>query len=164
MGLGMPSLKCLAYRVVLLQNLDTRDLPLRLHMEMQQYRKLRGAFKILSIKWKVERLDGGQLTPEDKELAFRCVFDNCAAYALTRTPYVYNVFDQNMWRMTRADKELYTEPVAVEQEDATFQLPERDQLLHTAFAWPRPRNITATQDITLQTASFTLWKRRSELS
>ena len=50
MGLGMLSLKYLASRAVLLQDLDTRDLPLRLHKEMQQYRKLRGAFKIMSIR------------------------------------------------------------------------------------------------------------------
>ena len=42
MSLPVVSLSSLASRVVLAQDLDTRELPRHLHKEIEQYRRLRG--------------------------------------------------------------------------------------------------------------------------
>ena len=47
------SLSSLASRVVLAQNLDTRELPKHLHRQMEQYRRMRGDFYLLSVDLQV---------------------------------------------------------------------------------------------------------------
>ena len=130
MGLRMLSLKYLASRAVLLHHLDTTELPLRLQKELQQYKELRGAFKILSIDWEVERMDRGEVTEEQRQLAEECLLENCAGYALSKTPYVFEKLGQNKWSVERADRELRTAAAAAAQTDATIRLPEPGQLVH----------------------------------
>ena len=130
MGLGILSLKYLASRAVLLHHLDTTELPLRLQKELQQYKELRGAFKILSIDWEVERLDRGEVTQEERHFAEECLLENCAGAALFETPFVFEQLGQNKWSIARADRELRTAAAAAAQTDATIELPEPDQLVH----------------------------------
>ena len=66
MGLPVLSLSSLASRVVFSQDLDTRDLPLHLHREMEQYRRLQGDFTLLSIDFEVKRLDGGEVSKGER--------------------------------------------------------------------------------------------------
>ena len=53
MSLPVVSLFSLASRVVLAQDLDTRELPRHLHKEIEQYRRLRGDWTLLSVKLQV---------------------------------------------------------------------------------------------------------------
>ena len=130
MGLLMLSLKYLSSRAVLLHHLDTTELPLRLHKELKQYKELRGAFKILSIDWEVERLDRGEVTQEERQLAEECLLENCAGAALFKTPYVFEQLGENKWSIARADRELRTAAAVAAQTDATILLPEPGQLVH----------------------------------
>ena len=130
MNLCMLSLKYLASRAVLLHHLDTTELPLRIQKELQQYKELRGAFKILSIDWEVERLDRGEVTDGERLLAGVWVLENCAGLALTKTPHVFEKLGQNKWSIARADRDLQTAAAAAAQTDATIRLPEPDQLVH----------------------------------
>ena len=72
--LPVPSLTSLASRAVLTHQLDTRELPLHLHREMEQYRRSWGAFTLLSMDLELERLDGGEVSWEQwKKAATRFV-------------------------------------------------------------------------------------------
>ena len=64
MFLPVQSLASLASRAVLTHQLDTRDLPLQLHQQMEQYRRSCGAFTLLSMDLELERLDGGEVSEE----------------------------------------------------------------------------------------------------
>ena len=133
MGLGMLSLKHLATRAVLINDLDTSELPLSLHREMQQYRKLRGAFRILSMDLEVERIDGGEIHPDEIRLAFRCLRLSCAGFAIRRCnmPITLHKVGQNKWTIARADRRLMTAPMAAgAKRDVTLQLPEPSQLVN----------------------------------
>ena len=161
MGLGMLSLKHLATRAVLINDLDTSELPLSLHRKMQQHRKLRGAFRILSMDLEVERIDGGEIHPDEIRLAFRCLRLSCAGFAIRRCnmPYMMDKVGQNKWTIARADKRLMTAPIAAgAKRNVTIQLPEPYELVKGA--WPRPSITTATLHSTLQTARFTVRRRR----
>ena len=64
MGLPVLSLSSLASRVVLALDLDTKELPLHLHREMEQYKRSWGAFTLLSMDLELERVDGGEVIRE----------------------------------------------------------------------------------------------------
>ena len=53
MTLPVVSLASLASKVVLVQHLDTRELPRHLHREMEQYKRLKGDFTFLSVDLQV---------------------------------------------------------------------------------------------------------------
>ena len=53
MSLPVVSLSSLSSRVVLAQDLDTRELPRHLHRQMEQYRRLRGEWTLLSVDLQV---------------------------------------------------------------------------------------------------------------
>ena len=59
----------LASRAVLTHQLDTRELPLHLHREMEQYKRRWGAFTLLSMDLELERLDGGEVSWEQWRMA-----------------------------------------------------------------------------------------------
>ena len=63
MLLPVVSLSSLASRVVLAQDLDTRELPLHLRREMEDYRRLEGAFTIREVHFEVARLGQGEGLP-----------------------------------------------------------------------------------------------------
>ena len=67
MTLPVVPLSCLASRAVLAHKLDTRDLPLHLHRELEQYKSREGAFNILSTDLKMERMDGRELSHEERD-------------------------------------------------------------------------------------------------
>ena len=67
----MLSLSSLASRVVLARHLDTRELPLHLHREMEDYRRLEGAFTIREVDVEVARLGQGEVSREEREEAWR---------------------------------------------------------------------------------------------
>ena len=56
MWLPVSSLSSLSSRVVLAQDLDTRELPRHLHRQMEQYRRLRGEWTLLSVDLQVSAL------------------------------------------------------------------------------------------------------------
>ena len=118
---------------MLINDLDTSELPLRLHREMQQYRKLRGAFRIMSIDLEVERIDGGEIHLDEIRLAFRCLRFSCAGFAIRRCnmPITLDEVGQNKWTIARADKRRMTAPMAAgAKRDVTLQLPEPYQLVN----------------------------------
>ena len=63
----MLSLSSLACRAVLSHQLDIRELPSSLHREMEKYKRLKGAFTLLSVDWEVEKIGGGEVSEEEKE-------------------------------------------------------------------------------------------------
>ena len=65
------SLSSLASRVVLAQHLDTRELPRHLHRQMEQYRRLEGAFAIRSVDFEVARMGTGEVSQEEREEAWQ---------------------------------------------------------------------------------------------
>ena len=75
MPLPMPSLSSLASRVVLAKHLDTRELPLHLHRQMEGYRRLEGAFTIREVEFQVHRVDGGKVSEEEREEAWQFYLD-----------------------------------------------------------------------------------------
>ena len=71
MPLPVLSLSSLASRVVLSQDLDTRELPLHLHRDMEDYRRLQGTFTIREVVFEVQRIDWGELSEEEREEAWQ---------------------------------------------------------------------------------------------
>ena len=71
MSLPVLPLSSLASRVVLALDLDTRELPLHLHRQLAGYRRLEGAFTFRpgDVAFEVQRIDGGEVSEEDKEEA-----------------------------------------------------------------------------------------------
>ena len=65
------SLSSLASRVVLAQHLDTRELPRHLHKQVEQYRRLEGAFAIRSVDFEVARMGQGEVSQEEREAAWQ---------------------------------------------------------------------------------------------
>ena len=71
MPLPVLSLSSLASRVVLSQHLDTRELPLHLHREMEDYKRLHGTFIITEVVFEVQRIDWGELSEDEREEAWQ---------------------------------------------------------------------------------------------
>lgn len=65
MLLTVQSLASLASGAVLIHQLDTRELPLHLHEQMEQYKRRKGAFTLLSMDLELERMDGGKVSKEE---------------------------------------------------------------------------------------------------
>ena len=92
---------------------------------------------------KVEKLNGGEITPQDKELAFKFLLENCAGKAILKTLYAFDKLGQNEWRLSRADMRRVRAGGAVvqseadgnylingKQRNANIRLPEPVELLH----------------------------------
>ena len=71
MALPVLPLSSLASRVVLAHDLDTRELPLHLHKQLEGYRRLEGAFTFRpgDVAFEVQRIDGREVSEEEREEA-----------------------------------------------------------------------------------------------
>ena len=67
MALPVLSLSSLASREVLAQDLDTRDLPRHLHQQMEDYRRLEGAFTLREVVFEVARVGQGEVSEGERE-------------------------------------------------------------------------------------------------
>ena len=76
MPLPLLSLSSLASRVVLAQDLDTRELPLHLHRQVGDYKRLEGAFTLREVVFEVQRMDGGEVSKEEREEAWQFYLRN----------------------------------------------------------------------------------------
>ena len=92
---------------------------------------------------KVERLNGGEITPEDKELAFKFLLGNCAGKAILKTLFVFDKLGQNGWRLYMVNsKEVMAGGAVVrrdpdgnylidgKQRNAIIRLPKPVELVH----------------------------------
>ena len=67
MPLPVQPLSSLASRAVLSLDLDTRELPLHLHRELEGYRGMEGAFTLREVVFEVVRSDGLEVSEEERE-------------------------------------------------------------------------------------------------
>ena len=104
MLLPVPSLTSLASRAVLTHQLDTKELPLHLHREMEQYRRLEGTFTLLQVDYEVERIDGGDLTEEDMDVANEFFLETNAGQMILGCD-AYIDHEYNKWSMRTTDKQ-----------------------------------------------------------
>ena len=98
----MLSLSSLASRAVLAQDLDTRELPLHLHMQMDQYRSLRGAFALTSVDFSVAKIDRGKVTEEEREQAWNWFLQSQNARMVDG--WIMEFDGENKWSMSRGKK------------------------------------------------------------
>ena len=98
------SLSSLSSKVVLDQDLDTRELPLHLHRELEQYRRLEGVFTLLQVEFWVERIDGGEVNEEDREFAME-VFLGTLAGQMILSCDVYEHYEDNRWSLRKTEKQ-----------------------------------------------------------
>ena len=103
MVLPVLSLSSLSARVVLAQDLDTRELPLHLHREMEQYRRLEGVFTLLQVEFGMERIDGGKVTDEDSEFAQQVFLEKTAGKMILSCE-VHLDEEENKLSIRKADK------------------------------------------------------------
>ena len=103
MFLPVLSLSSLASRVVLSEDLDTRELPLHLHRELEDYRRLEGAFTLLQVDFEVERIDGGEVSEEDREVAKQFFLETTTGQLILSCD-VYVDYENNKWSMRNSDE------------------------------------------------------------
>ena len=114
------SLSSLSARVVVAQDLDTRQLPLHLHREMEQYRRIEGIFTLLQVDFGMQRMDGGEVDEEDREFAHEVFREKIAGQMiLSCDPYV-DYEDNNTLSMRKSEKE----------KSATIQMQSSVKLVH----------------------------------
>ena len=104
MGLPVLPLSSLAFRVVLAKDLDTRELPLHLHSEIEQYRRLEGVFTLLQVDYKVERVDGGDVKEEDREVAKEFFLETIAGKMILSCD-AHVDHGNNQWCMRKAEEQ-----------------------------------------------------------
>ena len=105
MVLPVLSLSSLSARVVLAQDLDTRELPLHMHREMKQYRRIEGVFTLLQVEFGMERIDGGEVDEEDREFAKAVFEEKIAGQMILNCNASVDYEDNNTLSMRKADKE-----------------------------------------------------------
>ena len=66
-------LSSLAAKAVLALDLDTRELPLHLHREMEQYRRIKGEYTVLSVDFQMQRSDKQALFEKESKSGDRMV-------------------------------------------------------------------------------------------
>ena len=103
MVLPVLSLSSLSARVVLALDLDTRELPLHLHREMEQYRRIEGVFTLHHVEFGMQRIDGGEVDEEDREFA-KAVFEEKIAGQMS-CEWSVEYEDNNTLSMRKGDKE-----------------------------------------------------------
>ena len=97
----MLSLSSLASRVVLARDLDTRELPLHLHMEMEQYRRMRGDFTLLSVDFQVERADKQAVTEEERKTMVRWLQHSTVGACILASGLTVRRNDMDSWTARR---------------------------------------------------------------
>ena len=102
-GLGqaapVPALSSLASRVVLARHLDIRELPRHLHRQMEDYRRLEGAFTIREVHFEVARLGQGEVSREEREEAWRLYLRSDLGKMMTEFEVVRRV-TENSWSVS----------------------------------------------------------------
>ena len=81
----------------------------------------------------VERIDGGEIHPEERNYAFGRLRYSCAGFAIhtCNMPIMMAKVGQSKWTIARKDKRLMTAPMAAgAKRDVTLQLPEPSQLVN----------------------------------
>ena len=102
MSLPVLSLSSMASREVLAEELDTRELPLHLNRELEAYRRLEGIFTLLQVDFGVERIDGGEVSEEDREAAKQFFLESKTG-ALILSCEVHVEYENNRWVMRKSD-------------------------------------------------------------
>ena len=122
MVLPVLSLSALSSRVVLAQDLDTRGLPLHLHREMEDYRRLEGVFTLLQVDFGLERSDGGEVKAKDREVAKEVLIQTFAGQMILGCDAHVN-YDNNKWSIRQTDK----------QRSATLHMESPVNLVHNSL-------------------------------
>ena len=122
MSLPVLSLSSMASRTVLTEELNTRELPLHLNRELEAYRRLEGVFTLLQVDFGVERIDGGEVSEEDREAA-KQFFLQTSTGALILSCEVHVEYENNRWSMTNSD----------EQRSATIHMKSPVYVVHDHF-------------------------------
>ena len=94
MPLPVLSLFSMASREVLTLHLDTRDLPRHLHKQLEDYRRLEGAFTLREVVMEVQRIDRGKVNEEDREEAWQFYLDSGMGQIMKR---VFRRPTENSW-------------------------------------------------------------------
>ena len=101
MALPVVPLLSLASRAVLAHDLDTRELPLHLHMEMEQYRRMRGDFTLMSVDFQVGRIDKEEMTEEERRHACRWLDKSGARNVARESQLVMKLLGKDRWTAIR---------------------------------------------------------------
>ena len=101
MSLQVVSLSSLASKVVLAQNLDTRELPRHLHRQMEQYMRLRGDFTLLSVDFQVERADKQAVTEEDRRTMVQWLQHSTVGAYILASSLIIRRNDMDSWTARR---------------------------------------------------------------
>ena len=97
MALPVLSLLSLAAREVLVQDLDTRELPSHLQREMERYRRIKGDFSLQSVDLQVERRDKKAVTQEDREYAVQWLFKTDSGDMIKQSGLVMKRTGKDRW-------------------------------------------------------------------
>ena len=108
MALPVLPLSSLASRAVLAHHLDTRDLPLHLHREMEDYRRLEGAFTIRDVHFEVARLGEGEVSQEEREEAWQYFLKRDVAKMMMEFEVVVGRPTENSWSVSWAGEHKNT--------------------------------------------------------
>ena len=106
--LAMPKLSSLTARAVLALGCDTRDLPQHLAREMDQYRRLQGAFTLQSVSFEVRRFGEGGVTAEEREYAWRCFRKNTVGRMAMENDVVLGRPSRDKWSLNVAEEQRST--------------------------------------------------------
>ena len=121
MTLPVVPLSCLASRAVLAHKLDTRDLPLHLHRQLEQYKSREGAFNIMSTDLKMERMDGRELSHEERDYAMENFLTSPQSEAFLKFDVVFSRPGKNNWSITKVGPKTTTihirNPVQISQKE-----------------------------------------------
>ena len=116
MVLPVVSLSSLASRVVLAKDLDTRDLPRHLHRQMEQYRRLRGSFTLLSVDIEVERVDKQAVSEEERKTMVKWFQHSSVGAWVQASSLIMRRNDMDSWTFRRYELStpvtFFEDPVA----------------------------------------------------
>ena len=117
MPLPVVPLSSLASRAVLTHNLDTRELPLHLHRDIEQYKRRQGAFNLLSTDFVIERVDGKEPSQEEREYALDSFLKSPEGEVIMKFDVVVAKQGDNKWSRTKVGPRATTvhlqEPVKI---------------------------------------------------
>ena len=140
MVLPVLSLSSLASREVLGQDLDTRELPRHLHREMEDYRRLEGAFSLREVDFEVAR--DGAVSQEEREEAWQWFLKSDVGKTMMEFEVVVRRPSENSWSVSWAG----------EHKDTTLHLKNPVDILHGIIM--RKYHFMAQHYINIHTANY----------
>ena len=108
MALPLAPLSSLASLAVLAHNLDTRDLPLHLHRDIEQYKRHHGAFNIVWTDFTIESMDKRELSQEEREMGMDSFLTSFAAQVIMKFDVVVDREEYNKWSITNVGPKTST--------------------------------------------------------